>query len=226
MQLDNLDNIENISLGTNFAIFEAPKNLDQAKILPKAIHVAPTKNEGSSKFSIKNEQIKNLEELTRSRQTSDMLIVIEHSELLVENAANTFLKSLEEPNDRIHYIFLVDSMYNLLPTIRSRAQCYYVKSAQKTITPPNIETKRLELAKSYLKSTPEEVVELVNKVSKQKESRDAAIELVNDAIEVCYKAFFMTGNQSYLKKLENLIKASESIQASGNIKLQLIAAAL
>ena len=49
-------------------------------------------------------------------------ILVEAAHMMNSNAANAFLKTLEEPNEKTHLILVTDQPAKLLPTIRSRCQ--------------------------------------------------------------------------------------------------------
>jgi len=56
-------------------------------------------------------------------QTSEhKCILVEAAHMMNNNAANAFLKTLEEPNEKTHLILVTDQPTKLLPTIRSRCQ--------------------------------------------------------------------------------------------------------
>lgn len=50
------------------------------------------------------------------------IAVIDNAETMTDEAANALLKVLEEPKDHTILILITDNVYNLLPTISSRAQ--------------------------------------------------------------------------------------------------------
>lgn len=50
------------------------------------------------------------------------VFVIEEAETMTRDAANSMLKTLEEPQGRVLIILLTDQLHSLLPTIRSRCQ--------------------------------------------------------------------------------------------------------
>ena len=85
MQLNNLETIPTVATKAGFAIFEIPEG-DFADILPKAFHAKP-----NDKGIYAKEDIDNLSELVHSKQTSDLVIVLENAETMNESAANTFL---------------------------------------------------------------------------------------------------------------------------------------
>ena len=91
MHFDGVDKIEKLALVSGFSIFELSDTQDQTLILPKAIHIAPQKDENS----IKKEQIEKLSDLINSKQTSDLFVVFEQAELLTHGAANSFLKQIK-----------------------------------------------------------------------------------------------------------------------------------
>ena len=113
MQLNNLDSIQTIATKAGFAIIEAPE-ANFAEILPKAYHAQP-----NEKGIYAKEDIDNLSNLVHGKQQDDLIIVLENAEVMNENAANTFLKTLEEPGDHIHLVFLVRNDAEILPTIKN-----------------------------------------------------------------------------------------------------------
>lgn len=48
-----------------------------------------------------------------------------------EETANALLKIVEEPDERIMFIFLTQDKNNIIPTIVSRSQCFFVPSKEK-----------------------------------------------------------------------------------------------
>ncbi len=51
-----------------------------------------------------------------------MVVLIYAADTLTTEAANAFLKTLEEPPAGVHFILLTSQLFGLLPTIRSRCQ--------------------------------------------------------------------------------------------------------
>ncbi len=73
--------------------------------------------------SIKIEQIRELQKQFSYRARSKASIyMIEQADRMTPPAANSLLKFLEEPGQRLIAILITDNGYALLPTIRSRAQ--------------------------------------------------------------------------------------------------------
>jgi len=53
------------------------------------------------------------------------IFLIDHVDRANDQAANSLLKTLEEPPDHLLLILTAENAYDLLPTIRSRAVCFY-----------------------------------------------------------------------------------------------------
>ena len=221
MQLNNLETIPTVATKAGFAIFEIPEG-DFADILPKAFHAKP-----NDKGIYAKEDIDNLSELVHSKQTSDLVIVLENAETMNESAANTFLKTLEEPGEHVHFVFLVRSDAEILPTIKSRAHNYYLPKHTKIADKPNFDAEIMALAKKYIGATPEQLPKIAADIAKDKnDARGKAIIVVDAAIQLLYKSYFVTGNATFLTKLDKLLAVSEALNANGHIKLQLVAGML
>ncbi len=221
MQLNNLETIPTVATKAGFAIFEIPEG-DFADILPKAFHAKP-----NDKGIYAKEDIDNLSELVHSKQTSDLVIVLENAETMNESAANTFLKTLEEPGEHVHFVFLVRSDAEILPTIKSRAHNYYLPKHTKIADKPNFDAEIMALAKKYIGATPEQLPKIAADIAKDKnDARGKAIKVVDAAIQLLYKSYFVTGNATFLTKLDKLLAVSEALNANGHIKLQLVAGML
>lgn len=75
-----------------------------------------------SRGTIGVEVIRHLYERTRARHTKHQVVIVDDADRMSHGAQNAFLKLLEEPNERIHFILTSHSPKQLLPTIRSRVQ--------------------------------------------------------------------------------------------------------
>lgn len=218
MQLSSIDTIPQVANKAGFAIFDIPDG-DFSEILPKCYHAKP-----NDKGIYAKEEIDQIAKITQSKQQSDFTIVIENAEVMNLAAANTFLKTLEEPGDNIHFVFLVRNSSNLLPTIKSRAHNYYIKSATKISDAPDFDADTITLAKKYIAATPQQLPKIAADITKTKDdSREKAQRVVDAAIQLMYKSYFVTGNAQFLNKLDNLLKTQEALSANGHIKLQLVA---
>lgn len=221
MQLNNLENINTVANKAGFSIFEIPEG-DFAEILPKAYHAKP-----NEKGIYAKEDIDGLSKLVHGKQQDDFIIVLENAEVMNEHAANTFLKTLEEPGDHIHFVFLVRSDSEILPTIKSRAHNYYLPKHTKITDKPDFDDDTMALAKKYIAATPEQLPKIAADIAKDKnDARGKAIKVVDAAIQLLYKSYFVTGNSQFLIKLDKLLAVSEALNGNGHIKLQLVAGML
>lgn len=93
------------------------KQIDEDNYM-ELINIAP---EGAN---IKKDSILELQERIKTKPIlSDyMFYIIEHAELLNENAANKLLKTIEEPNDNVIGFLITTNTAIMLPTIKSRCQ--------------------------------------------------------------------------------------------------------
>jgi len=227
MQLSKLSEVETIAPKNNFSIFELPKTVSFNALFSKCVHVGfeLNKDTGKMRREITKTQIDSIIELCHSKQTEAMIIVIEHADALNESAANTFLKSLEEPGEYIHYVFLTHNIDGILPTIRSRANCYYLAESERINEPPHAELEVFQLAKEYVSATPKTLPSVVEKILKldKNDTRQAALKVVSCGIDIMYKSYLLRGSPSFLQKIEQLIAAQQAIDKNGHIKLQLIA---
>jgi DNA polymerase III delta prime subunit len=220
MFLERLELIPEIVRRVGFTIFALPKSVNMEEIrVPRAIIIQP-----NEKNSIAIEEVRNIEGLTRTKQASDLIFIIQNAERFTENAANAFLKLLEEPGDNVHFAFLTYDPANFLPTMRSRAHNFVVRDESKMDDPPQIEPKILELAKQLISATPKQLPAVVANIIKDKDdTRGKAVAVVDAAIQLLYKSYFKTGNTKFLDKLDKLLAAQVALGANGHIKLQLIA---
>ena len=137
MRLDKQSDIDKISQKTGFSIFELPE-VDFSTILPHAHHFRP-----NDKGIYTKEEIDSIAKLVHNKQQESFVIVLENGEEMNDSAANTFLKTLEEPGDNVHFVFLVRNASKILPTIKSRAQNYYIATEAKITDAPKIDKELL-----------------------------------------------------------------------------------
>lgn len=73
------------------------------------------------------EQVRAMYELTHSKRTTPMAVIIDDADTMSRPAQNAFLKLLEEPPSRIHFILTTHSVQHLLETILSRTMTIEVR---------------------------------------------------------------------------------------------------
>lgn len=105
---------------------------------------------------IKKEQMDNLQVLfsTKSLLDNYKIYIINGAEYLNTSSANSILKFLEEPEEKIIAILVTKSINNVLETIKSRCQIHIFKNINKEQTPT-------EKILSYTFSSPEEKQEFI-----------------------------------------------------------------
>jgi len=64
---------------------------------------------------------------TKTKTSTDRIIIIDYAERMTHQAQNAFLKLLEEPGENIYFILVTHSAEKLLSTITSRAEVLDIK---------------------------------------------------------------------------------------------------
>ena len=105
---------------------------------------------------IKIDRIREIQDLCKFGPTiaKRQIVLIEHAELLTEQAANACLKTFESPPENVHFILLAPHRASLLPTIVSRSQ-------EVALTPFNAP----DLSK-YLSHFHEQAIDIFSKFTK------------------------------------------------------------
>ena len=223
MFFENDSEIENIASSSGFSIFVLPT-------IPDALTKVGNKNhliiepDGSN---ITIEQIREIIDQTKTKQTKDFYIFVYHAEKMNEKAENAFLKLLEEPAENYHFVLFTNSASALLPTILSRGDLYIKRIKDPLNRPVNasettkLYAKRIISAKNS--DLPIIVKDLSNEKDFKKDARSTSLSVVETAIEILYKSYFATKNPAFLKKLPKLITLYDNLKQNGHIKLHLIA---
>lgn len=223
MFFDDELKIEQIASLSGFSIFVMPTIPDT---LPKTgdknhLVVQPIQN------SITIEQVREIINQTKVKQTKDFYIFVYNAEKMNEKAENAFLKLLEEPADNYHFVLFTNSASALLPTILSRGDLYIKRIKNPLNTPVDAP----EMAKLYAKriisaknsDLPNLIKDLSNEKDFKKDARFTSLQITETAIEILYKSYFATKNPAFLKKLPKLLTLHDNLKQNGHIKLHLIA---
>lgn len=217
MFFDSPDEIKAIAGRVGCAIFVLPKDLDFT--IKNALVLQP-----EEKTTITIEQVRNIIQRLSVKQTSEQFIIIRPADLLGEEAANAFLKNLEEPGEKTHFVLITDVPSRLLPTILSRSQIYFLRRKWSANGDINVSAKTKELAKRLMVAKPADLPALADEICKKKDGvRAFALEVLSTAIEMLYKSYFITEKDVFLKKLPKFFQAYENIERNGHIKLHLVA---
>lgn len=177
------------------------------------IHVIETNNINS----IGIEDVKRLQKemiYTPYSENVQIALIFDADKLTVE-AQNSFLKTLEESNNRTAYVLTVSNEEKLLPTILSRSLKIYTKEVvKKACEEKSPET----LTKNLI-----EAFKDIEKIAEEKEDTDNFL----DSIELYYQSLLKQNlnNREQLKQIyDNILcvaKTRKRINANGNRRLLL-----
>lgn len=215
MFFDDARQIQRIASRCGTAVFVVP---DEVTIeIPGAIVLQP-----EDKTVITIEQVRQVMGRLELKQSKDLFILIRPAEKMQPEAANAFLKSLEEPGEHVHFVLITSRPSMLLPTILSRAALYYLKVEDDGTIHADVKVK--DLAKRLMVAKPTELVGLAEEIAKKKDGvRGYALEVVGTAIEMLYKSYYITGKDVFVKKLPKFLTLYERLSQNGHIKLQVVA---
>ena len=204
MFIDSLEKIHEITRAFSTTIFAVAPNI-KLSLTPL---VSLSLNADSINSQI--DEVRELMQLTKNKQTQDLFLAIRHAELLSERSSNVLLKTIEEPGEHIHIILLTKKPFQLLPTIRSRSMLFYLKTSGNLISPPDVSAEILDYAKKLLVADKDNLINLTEELAKRKPKKsdpdpnnDKAfiLKIIETTIELAYKSFYKTNNQLFLKKV-------------------------
>ena len=217
MFFESPSEILNISERVSCVIFVMPKDVNFT--IKNAIILTP-----EEKTVITIEQVRTVLGRLSMKQITDQYVIIRPADAMGDEAANAFLKTLEEPKDKVHFILITDSPSKLLPTILSRVEIYFLKSHEKIDGDIKADEKVKALAKRLIVARPGDLIGLAEEITKKKDGvRSFSLEVLAVAIEMLYKSYFITGKDVFVKKIPKFLRTYENIEKNGHIKLQLVA---
>ncbi len=214
MFFDKLSDIPEIAKKNGTAIFVVPA--DFIPDFKRAFVLQP-----EEKKTITIEQVRNLIAKLGKKQLSDRLIIINTVELLNEEAANAFLKNLEEPQDKVHFALLANEISAVMPTILSRSALYYYRDAN-DFDSVVADEKIKQIAKRLLVAKKSDLVEITDEIAARKD-RKYVLDIISTSIQLLYKSYFLTKKPIFLERLLKFIRIYENLQKNGHLKLQIIA---
>jgi len=213
MFFDSLDQISLLAKNSGFAIFVVENdvispvsNLKTAKtpknfFEQKSVFVAPVKPD-TGKIGI--DEVRELIDHCKIRQNSPHFVVIENGGALTIESQDALLKLLEEPKENYHFVIFAANLENLLETVRSRASIFIHKSKNITKTPPKVDEETLKYAKKLLTLSPRDVISFEEELTNPKlfkKPREEILKIVQTAIELAYKSYFITKNDAFIAKI-------------------------
>lgn len=158
----------------------------------------------------KIEDVRNLERFTKLSFEVKTAVIIKDADKASPEALNAFLKSLEEPQEKLNFILTSSSEHKLPPTILSRCQIINLGLNLK----PNE-----DLVLNFLKKDTFERLKMLEDVG----GREEAISFIKELILSAHSNFIAKRTNS--KLIVNLLKAGQktlyALNANGNLKLQL-----
>ena len=217
MFFESVAEIPQIAEKIGFSIFEIEKSLIDNFDLKNARFLSP-----NEKGKITVDMVKDFLSATNTKQTSPVFFVVKKAEAMDVEPANIMLKTIEEPKENYHFIFLSENLSALLPTVLSRAEVYVLRQKTDFSAPVVASEEAKALAKRLIAATDSTLPALSRDIAKKKD-RLFALSVVSAAIEMSYKSFFLTKNPKFLQKLPNLLTLHDNLERNGNLKLHLIA---
>ncbi|MBQ3318637.1 hypothetical protein IJG76_01315 [Candidatus Saccharibacteria bacterium] len=174
------------------------------------------------------EELRDFLSATKLRQSSDIFLGFLPADALTEEAENAFLKNLEEPGENYHFLLFTTDTSLLLPTIRSRANLYFLREKDPLNSPvfagEEIKTEARNLISVVSSGKIPPLVEFANKITAKKDgSREKALTLTETAIEILYKSYLKTSEEKYLRLLPKFLALAENLRANGHVKLHIVA---
>ena len=216
MYFDDIGLIPKIAARSGCTIFVVPEG---TKIdLPQALVLTP-----EEKSVITIEQVREATRHLSTKQTTERFIVVKPADKLGLDAANAFLKNLEEPGEYVHYVLMTDTPSKLLPTILSRAAMYILRQPSEIDSALVADEKIKLLAKRLIAAKPADLPTLAEEIAKKKEGvRAHALEVLGVGVEMLYKSYFITRKEVFIRKIPKFLAAYEAIAQNGHVKLHLV----
>ena len=216
MYFDDPGLVPKIAASSGCTIFVVPEKVKIES--PQAFLLAP-----DEKSVITIDQVRNLTKHLDTKQAAQQFVIIRPADKLGLDAANAFLKNLEEPGENVHYVLVTDTPSKILPTILSRAALYILRQPDKISSELVADEKIKMLAKRLIAAKPADLPALAEEISKKKDGvRNYALSILSTGIEMLYKSYFITKKEVFIQKIPKFLAAYEAIEQNGNVKLHLV----
>lgn len=217
MFFDDVNKIADIAKGTGTSVFVVSDSIEVK--IPKALILRP-----EEKTTISIEQVRDVMQMLQKRQLEDVFVIVRPADALGSESANALLKSLEEPQSKVHFVLITNEPSKLLPTILSRASIFFLRTGPDTVRKINADEKIMALAKKIIVAKPQELITLADEISRKKTNvRQYALDVLGAAIEVLYKTYLINQKSVFLGKIPKFLAAYDAISNNGHIKLHLVA---
>lgn len=217
MFFEDVADIKKIAQRIGTSIFVIPDSVEIK--IPAALYLKP-----EDKTTISIEQVRDVMSTLQKKQISDAFVLIRPADLLNHEAANALLKSLEEPQNKVHFILVTNMPSKLLPTILSRGGMFFLRPRKDEQKKIDADEKIMITAKKLIAAKPSELVSLTEEITKKKTgTRQYALNVLGVAIEILYKSYLINQKSVFLKKIPEFLAAYDAINSNGHIKLHLVA---
>lgn len=217
MFFDDVNKIADIAKGTGTSVFVVSDSIEVK--IPKALILRP-----EEKTTISIEQVRDVMQMLQKRQLEDVFVIVRPADALGSESANALLKSLEEPQSKVHFVLITNEPSKLLPTILSRASIFFLRTGPDAVRKINADEKIMALAKKIIVAKPQELITLADEISRKKTYvRQYALDILGAAIEVLYKTYLINQKSVFLGKIPKFLAAYDAISNNGHIKLHLVA---
>ena len=160
---------------------------------------------------VKIEDTRALNSFLRLKITSPTAIVINSIDKATSEAANAFLKDLEEPQEGLFYFLSAESAHKVLPTIVSR--CQIIKTAGGKETQASVQVSK------FIEMSIGEKLGYTDQIKDRNEAKAFVRDLINYLHLSLHK-----GNNNFSLMADNLEisqKTLTNLDANGNVTLQL-----
>ncbi len=150
----------------------------------------------------KIEDARELKKVVKFVFNTKTAVIIEDIDKATVDAANAFLKNLEEPNKNLIYILTTTNLSNVLPTITSRCEVIITKNNELKIVSKEV--------KQFLELNINQKIDYITKIK----DRGDAIKFIEDII-------YLDFEKHNFKNQENCLKTLRNLKSNGNVSLQL-----
>lgn len=209
--------IAKIARAGETSIFVVPRDMEVK--IPGALILRP-----EDKATISIEQVRAVIQMLQARQLSDTFVMIRPADALNPEAANALLKSLEEPQNKVHFVLITEEPSRLLPTILSRAMIYFLRPETEAARKINADEKVMALAKKLIVAKPQDLTAIAEEITRKKANvRQYALDILGVAIEVLYKTYLINQKSVFLDKIPKFLDTYDAVYHNGHIKLHLVA---
>lgn len=185
---------------------------DKIVVQDKVAELVKKLKAGSLEFPLaKIDDTRALNSFLKLKLTIPTAIIINSIEGATDEAANAFLKNLEEPQEDLYFILTTESIHKVLPTIVSRCQVIKIQDTRYSI--PNTKVGK------FLEMTIGEKLAFTDRIRDRGEAKN----FVRELIETLHQNLHQ-GAENYSEianDLEIAQKTLTNLEANGNVTLQL-----